>query len=296
MRQAETTPSNLEDDLNMFRSALRELTGETRWYDEPINNLREIAAQTGTSKLVLYRLSELQQVTVPAAQNFVALDVLGYPPSEVKAVNAETEGAPVALLPGAAGAMHSLNAASLEANLMLIRLAGTNEAIIDGSGQMIMGLLQVDSDATDGTAFGLAGDEAAQISFVVRDPGTESLVAANAVDIAGKVIEYAYTIRKQLVNAPENFHIAAEGFVKPPSSTGTVTVNFEQDSFAPAFNGQTNFVLSSSAAVGGVSTAYVNGIAYFAGTHYTISGTSFTWLDFEFTLSTTDDLVVEYVT
>lgn len=278
----------------MLRSSIKELTGEANWFDKPISSIRDNAANTGASKLVLYCVSEYANVTVPASQNFVALSGFLEAPSVVKALENETEGAIVALLPGAAGAMHSLNTAALDGNLLLIRLAGTNEGITDSSGEQVFGLLQVDSDATDDTAFEPIGDEAAQISFVVRNPATETFQAADITVMGGLTIEYAYTVKYKLINAAADFVVSCNSFVKPPASTGTITSNLTKHTLPIAFDGQTIFTLPSAYAAGGVSTAYINGIAYHAGVHYTILGTAFTWLNYEFILENTDDAVVEY--
>lgn len=291
---AETNASSLTDDLNYVRTAIKSFTGEAQWFDEPVATMREIAAQTGTTKKILFRSTELQQITVPLSQNFVALNTVGSPPAEPIAIDGESFGAIVALLPGAAGAMHSMNVASNNSNLALIRAAGTNLNILDDSGRPLLGLLQTDSDAEDGESFSLTGDNAAQLSFVVLDPLTDTLIEADATAIGGKTIEYAYNVRKRLIDAPENFAKPLEDFSLPVAQALGVTVDTVVDAFFVGINGQTVFTLSAPILPGSASLAYVNGVEYRTPYHYTISGTTFTWLNTNFQLESGEELTIFY--
>lgn len=78
------------------------------------------------------------------------------------------------------------------------------------------------------------------------------------------------------------------GLSFPPSAVPVYDV------FVPTLS-QTVFTLSQSA-TGLYSSAFINGIRYQHGLHYTISGTTFTWLPIPagFTLDPTDLLVVGY--
>lgn len=76
----------------------------------------------------------------------------------------------------------------------------------------------------------------------------------------------------------------------------TVTLNeqkFTEDEFTPTA-AQTIFSLSQSFLVGGISIVFVNGIGFAEGTDYSIAGNVLTWLDTDFTLATTDELIVKY--
>ena len=66
------------------------------------------------------------------------------------------------------------------------------------------------------------------------------------------------------------------------------------DLFVPTAS-QTVFALSQAGVEAG-SSAFVNGVRYHPGLHYTIAGSTFTWLPIptEFSLGTTDLLVVNY--
>jgi len=70
---------------------------------------------------------------------------------------------------------------------------------------------------------------------------------------------------------------------------------FTEEEFIPTA-GQTAFTLGAAYVGSGLSIAYVNGVGHAEGTHYTIVGTAFTWLDAEFSLDVTDELVVKYQT
>ena len=77
---------------------------------------------------------------------------------------------------------------------------------------------------------------------------------------------------------------------------GGVSATFEQNSFTPGL-GQTVFALSTAyVGAGGLSRVSVNTTAgYVEGVHYTISGTTLTWLD-PFTLDGSDSVVVIHQT
>ena len=70
---------------------------------------------------------------------------------------------------------------------------------------------------------------------------------------------------------------------------------FHEDEFVPTA-GQKVFTLSNTVVGGGFSVAIVNGGSYAEDTDYTISGTTFTWLDREFSLDVGDEVTVKYQT
>jgi len=66
-----------------------------------------------------------------------------------------------------------------------------------------------------------------------------------------------------------------------------------QDEFTPS-NGQVTFILSQ-APVDTISVEfYVNGVLVDDVTDFTISGTTVTWLDTEYTMATTDKVIIRY--
>lgn len=206
---AESSATNLEDDLNYIRSVLLDLKGGTNWHDAAADTITQLAANTTLAeKRITYLVQNVADITVPNAQNWVVLadqatPVLGELPTDPIAINAGTEGAVVAQLAGALGS-HSLLTTTNDANLCQIRTASTNEPIYEsGSGRQIYALLQVASTATDGANFD-AGNNQAQLSFVTINPATEGLVAATIADIEDQVLEYAYRCRTNLNDMPEN--------------------------------------------------------------------------------------------
>lgn len=196
---AESTAAHLQDDLNFLRSVFKDFLGTVNWNDAPTQDMEALAAETtADTKLVLYRVQNFTDVSVPTSQNYVALTSV---PTEDIAISASTIGAVVAQLAGPIGA-HSLDAAASNRNIVHIRSAASNQKIFDG-GREIFGLLQVGSAATDGNLFASSGDDQPQISFVTVNHVTEALEAANVAAIENQTIEYAYLVRNNLRDMPE---------------------------------------------------------------------------------------------
>lgn len=294
---AESSATSLEQDLNYIRSQLKLILSgplsADKWYSTPAANINDLSFDLGLTKKVVYYQSELQQVLVPPGYNYVALDTAGYPPSENISLTDTSDGSICAALLGDAGVAPSLITATDEGNLLLIRNSSDNTQILDSSGRLVMGLLQVDSDATDGNSFSLSGDDLAQITFVARNPVSESLEVVSASAIGGKTIEYAYKTRSNLLNAPEDYATLSINFAQPVSGAISA-LDQQEDRLTVAFAGQTLFSLSQPPVSGGISTAIVNGVSYFKDIHYTIAGLTFVWLNYEFQLAATDELVVRY--
>lgn len=231
---AESSATNLEDDLNYLRSALLDLKGGTNWHDAAADTITQLASNTTLSeKKVTYLIQNTQDVTVPNGQNYVVLSnqatpVLAEQPTEAIAINAGSEGAVVAQLAGALGS-HSTDAATDNANLCHVRNAATNDPVVEaGSGREIYALLQVASTATNGNNFD-AGNDQSQLSFVTINPSTEALEAATVSDIEDQVIEYAYRTRTNLNDMPENI---LDGTFVSADAVSAVTVSLDN-----AYNG-----------------------------------------------------------
>jgi hypothetical protein len=200
---AESSALTLEDDLNYLRSVIKDVTGETNWFDSPAKNLAQVILGTNlATKNVLYRVQKSQNVQVPLSQNWVELTGVGFPPADPIATGPNSQGAVAAVLSGSTGA-HDLAAQANNSNIIHVRVAATNDKIFAASGREIFGLLQVGNLATDGNAFGLSGDDLGQLSFVTVNPVTEALEAAVVGDIENTVIEYAYTNRANWDSIPE---------------------------------------------------------------------------------------------
>jgi len=68
-----------------------------------------------------------------------------------------------------------------------------------------------------------------------------------------------------------------------------------EEAFVPT-TGQVNFTLAATPSVVDDTEAYVNNLRYTYGVDFTVVGTTFTWLNTEFTLDGSDELVVVYFT
>lgn len=149
----------------------------------------------------------LQDIAVPGAQAYVTLTNAGDPPSEVIAIAVATKGAVSAQLAGAVGSAQ-LTELSGESplkpkNLVSIFDATSGDPIMSDD-RRVWGLLQVGSAATDGNNFALTGNDLGQITFVRQNATFDDLELCPAADIGGKSINYAYTVRRDLANMPED--------------------------------------------------------------------------------------------
>lgn len=159
------------------------------------------------AKFILGHRLNLNDVTVPASQNWVTLTGTGKPDKNIAISNAN-EGAVVAQLGGAIGS-HSLIENSGSNNLrpknFCLVFDGASGAALLSSGRQVYGLLQVGSTATDGNAFGDAGADQGQLSFVRANATFDDLEAVPVADIENKIFVYSFTERATLGNAPEEF-------------------------------------------------------------------------------------------
>jgi len=227
---AEIGAVTIEDDLNYLRSQFKYITGNTAWYQDLTDDfdLTDIH-----DKRFMYWVQKTDDIAIPNGQNHIALSGLTKPSSNI-AVGTTTLGAVVAQLAGAIGS-NDTTAAANNGNVLKIRDAATNDPINTG-GNQIYGLLQVGSAATDGNAFADAGNDQGQISFVYLNPATEAWTAVPVADIEDKTIEYAYKVRTDFYNLPENAF--------DPSTT-FVDIDFDlQDAYDNDADGQ--FSLSAS--------------------------------------------------
>lgn len=182
------------------------------WHDDPasvfggsatLKSLFNRATLEGKNALV-YRLN-LNDVSVPSSQNWVALTGSGKPDKNI-AINNTTQGGVVAQLAGAIGS-HSLdeNAGSnaLRPKNFVVVFDGSTGDPIMSSGRRVYGLLQVGSSATDGNPFGDSGNDQGQISFVRANATYDDLEACPVADIETKTIVCGFTRREDLNDLPE---------------------------------------------------------------------------------------------
>jgi hypothetical protein len=285
--------TDLEFDLNAIRTLLRLITGEDSWNKSPSTSIKTLFQSSPDTKNITYKNSEFQDIVVPVGQNFVGLSNLGDYPSGNVAIATDAIGVIAAPLPGASGSLHSLSTAVGEGNLIDIREASSNLLLSDSSGNPIKGLLQVEASSVDGDPFSGSGPNSAQISFVVRDPVTESLIQAPISDIQNKTIEYSYKSRALFSDLPEDFAQSLANFSRFSATAAPSVVDENEDIFIPT-NGQTNFLLSETPAAGAIVTMFVNGIAYRRNVHFTLSGITLIWTYALFSLGSTDQVVITY--
>lgn len=186
------------------------------WYDDP-----ELVGPAGKTDATLYELVRrarledkdiltyrlnLNDITVPAAQNWVAISAAGSLPAHNIAIVNTTQGAVVAQLAGAIGS-HSLSENSglnaLKPKNLIQIFDGATGAVLQSGGRDVYGLLQVGSAATDGNAFATSGNDQPQISFVRPTSTYDDLEAVPVADIENAVIVYGYSCRDDLVDTPE---------------------------------------------------------------------------------------------
>jgi hypothetical protein len=285
---AETASSDLETDLNYLRSQLKQIIGEPDWFSVPPTNLKSISLITGIDRLILYYTTELVKISVPLTRNYIELSNLGDFPSVNMAINSDTKGAPVAVLATNTGVSHSLAISANEENLLLIRDADTNDKILDTNGEIVYGLLQVDVNASDDVPFQATGNNSAQISFVSRNPITETFQAAEIDFVEGRDIEYSYKNRQSFTDLPEDFTIQALDFLRTPHYKEI------EVSLTVATDGDTSFLLPKPFIPNGTSVLKINGVDYYRTIHYSITGIVLTWTDVPFILETDDELLLRY--
>jgi hypothetical protein len=190
------------------------------WYDDvpTVNSKKRALLQLNTDldaleeKLLLSRSALFTDIVVTAAQNWEVLSVAGLEaPTVPAAVLADTLGAVVAQSALSAGAfsVHELTEtagpnALQPKNLCLVRDADTGDPILSG-GRLIYALLQYESTGADGGSFNdTSGGNRAKLSFVRPNSTYDDLEAVPVVDIAGKSINYSYSLRYTLSSIPED--------------------------------------------------------------------------------------------
>jgi len=205
------TATNIEEDLNYVRSQLHHFLGQSAWYGTIPDNFDLTNIH---DKRFTYWVQKTDDVAVPNGQNYVALSGSTKPSNNI-AYGASTLGAITAQLAGAIGSNDTTTGAN-NGGIVELRDAATNDPIYT-SGQPVYGILQVGSAATDGNAFGDSGNDQGQLSFVYLNPSTEAWTAVPVADIEDKTVEYAYKVRTDFYNLPENAFDPSVTFVEPSS-------------------------------------------------------------------------------
>ncbi len=208
---AETSAENIEEDFNYIRSQLKVITGVDNWYEPPKDNFNLSAIH---DKKLTYWVKNGGLTHIPSGQNFVVLSGSSKP-SDIISFQSGTVGAVVSTLPGTVGT-HSLSVDGNRQNLLEVFDYSTGKTIQNELGLKIYALLQVGSDATNGSAFSDTGNNRGQLSFVYIEPSTDVITAVNIPSIENYNILYYYRNRTDFYNLPENaFNIP---FANEPSS------------------------------------------------------------------------------
>lgn len=234
----ETSPANLEDDLNNMRSMLSRLLDVQagNWWDD-INT--PSALETGTQRGVndlntglhdvekkrfLERVLVHVDVTVTAAQNFEILLLAELPTNTTIAVGSVSTLGTVAADESASFGAHSLaTVAGITFtdpyNLCEIVDSVSHDPILSG-GQRVWGLLQSENASDGFTATGTTPDRL-QISFVRLNAGGTAYEAVPVGDIAGQTIHYFCRERRRFEDLTEGALVTGGEIDLPAGSVVT---------------------------------------------------------------------------
>ena len=216
----ETNPTNIEEDLSSIRSQLQNFLNRNggtfpvgNWWDDTSAPVTfENGAKRGINttnqdlhdlerKRVLVEVTNLNDVTVPATQNFVVLSLAQVPSNTTAAVGAvATRGSVVASIAGSFAAFSLVEVSGTTPispkNICEIVDGATRDPILS-SGRVVWGLLQSEN-ATDGFTITGTTPNRVQLSFVRINAAGDDLEAVTVADIEGKIINYANVERKAL--------------------------------------------------------------------------------------------------
>lgn len=215
---SETTAETLQDHDNALISQLKRiLRGDAagNWYDNPATlgpgasdaSLATLAARTPLEDkdVLTYRLN-LEDLAIPAGQNWVEFTAADNLPAANIAIAGTQQGAVSARLPGPVG-FHSLEALAglndLKPKNLVQVFDANNGSILRSGNRDVFALLQVGSSATDGNAFATSGPDQGQLSFVRANDVYTALEAVPVADIEAQAVVYGYTIRDDLRDTPE---------------------------------------------------------------------------------------------
>ena len=236
----ETNPVNIEENLNHLRSQISNLMDNQAgdWFTDLITpSALDTGSQRGVNDLntdlhavekkrVLVSAASLADHVVGGSDNFVILTTAKLPPNTTAAVGAVTTEGTVCAAHGGSFGSHSLTevaggTAIAPKNIVAVTNGSTRDPVLDSSGKVIYGLLQVESGVTDGVTITDTTTTRAQVSFVVINATGDDLEACAAGDIQGQTVNFVYTERKALLNLTEQDFL--RGAVTDLPSTSTVS-------------------------------------------------------------------------
>ena len=247
----ESGAASIEGDLNSIRSQAKrflhaDVAGD--WFAD-INTPSALDAGTKRGilglntdlhalerKRVLVAVSNLLDVTVPAAQNWVALSLAQLPSNTIAAVGVVSTRGTVAAAHGGTFDTHALSevvgsTAIAPKNIVEIVDGTTRDPILSG-GRVVYALLQTEN-ATDGHTMTGTTPDRAQLSFVRITAAGDDLEAVTVADIQGKVINYASMERKALEDLNEQDFLRGAIIDVPASTTATRQVVYDNQGTTP---------------------------------------------------------------
>lgn len=132
------------------------------------------------------------------------------------------------------------------------------------------------------------------MTFYVLIAGIETPFDFSGHDSVSKNFDFRWCESIQIGgSSPTAIVYAGEGIDEFDPSSPTSHIH-EVETLSISVNTQTGFVLAHVPKDVTKVDVYINGIGYSAEMDYVVVGTSLTWLDVDFTLATTDKLIVEY--
>lgn len=261
----ETDPGNIETDLNSVRSQLQNLINRSggtfptgNWWDDlTAPSSFESGAARGVQQLnsglhdlerkrVLVSIANLADVTVGSGNNFVILTLVQLPASTTAAIGTVTTLGTVAAAHGGTFGTHSVtivagSTAIAPKNICEIVDGSTRDPILSSTNKVIYGLFQTES-STDGSTMTGTTTNRAQISFVTLNATGDALVAADALDIAGKIINYSTQKRVGLADLNEQDFLRGAILDNLGSTTATRQLGYDQQGTTPVELGNNAFL------------------------------------------------------
>lgn len=241
--------ANIEDDLNALRSQVHNLLKlqSANWYDDLATPVTfENGAKRGVDSLnqelhdlerkrVLVHVTNLNDITVGAGNNFAILSLAQLPSNTTAAIGLVTTRGTVAAFNASFGA-HSLaevlgSTAITPKNLCEVVDGATRDPILS-SGRTIYALFQTES-STDGSTMTGTTPDRAQLSFVRLNATGDDLEAVPASDIENRVINYASVERKALEDLNEQDFLRGAIIDAPASTTVTRQVGYDNQGTTP---------------------------------------------------------------
>ena len=135
------------------------------------------------------------------------------------------------------------------------------------------------------------------VTFYTMSGGSETAFNWNGNADAGANLSLRFVEAVQIANKlPSDEVEAGESIDEMQASSPLLHTHQSPDVLTVSSNGQTAFTLAATPKWGGAVRLEVNGVAYVnsAGKDFTVSGTTLTWLNRQFTLATTDEVVAYY--